>query len=130
MWLSTTLIQALRNMITLFTYFFDSLEYMLDRFLELLALCICQENDTLARIGSNCLQQLILQNVKKFTPEHWEKIVGAFVDLFGRTEARELFSAATSSSYDRAGRTRTAMRQRLLLVLRTMRRLSAPVRMP
>jgi brefeldin A-inhibited guanine nucleotide-exchange protein len=102
-WLSTTLIQALRNMITLFTYFFDNLEYMLDRFLDLLALCICQENDTLARIGSNCLQQLILQNVKKFTPEHWEKIVGAFVDLFGRTEARELFSAATSSSYDKSG---------------------------
>jgi brefeldin A-inhibited guanine nucleotide-exchange protein len=102
-WLSTTLIQALRNMITLFTHFFDSLEYMLDRFLDLLALCICQENDTLARIGSNCLQQLILQNVKKFTPEHWEKIVGAFVDLFGRTEARELFSAATSSSYDKSG---------------------------
>lgn len=102
-WLSTTLIQALRNMITLFTYFFDSLEYMLDRFLDLLALCICQENDTLARIGSNCLQQLILQNVKKFNPEHWEKIVGAFVDLFGRTEARELFSAATSSSYDKSG---------------------------
>jgi brefeldin A-inhibited guanine nucleotide-exchange protein len=100
-WLSTTLIQALRNMISLFTHFFDSLEYMLDRFLDLLALCICQENDTLARIGSNCLQQLILQNVKKFSPEHWEKIVGAFVDLFARTEARELFSAATSSSFDR-----------------------------
>lgn len=100
-WLSTTLIQALRNMISLFTHFFDSLEYMLDRFLDLLALCICQENDTLARIGSNCLQQLILQNVKKFDAGHWDKIVGAFVDLFARTEARELFSAATSSSYDR-----------------------------
>ena len=100
-WLSTTLIQALRNMITLFTHFFESLEYMLDRFLDLLALCICQENDTLARIGSNCLQQLILQNVKKFTGSHWEKIVGAFVDLFARTEARELFSAATSSSYEK-----------------------------
>ncbi|KJX92259.1 guanyl-nucleotide exchange factor (Sec7) like protein [Zymoseptoria brevis] len=100
-WLSTTLIQALRNMISLFTHFFDSLEYMLDRFLDLLALCICQENDTLARIGSNCLQQLILQNVKKFTPSHWERIVGAFVDLFARTEAKELFSAATSSSYSK-----------------------------
>lgn len=98
-WLSTTMIQALRNMISLFTHFFDSLEYMLDRFLDLLALCICQENDTLARIGSNCLQQLILQNVRKFTPEHWDKIVGAFVDLFARTEATALFSAATSSSY-------------------------------
>ncbi|KAH8809148.1 hypothetical protein F5884DRAFT_395650 [Xylogone sp. PMI_703] len=97
-WLSTTMIQALRNMITLFTHYFDSLEYMLDRFLELLALCICQENDTIARIGSNCLQQLILQNVSKFTPEHWSKIVGAFVELFERTTAYQLFSAATSAS--------------------------------
>ncbi|KAF2771882.1 hypothetical protein EJ03DRAFT_341965 [Teratosphaeria nubilosa] len=99
-WLSTTLIQALRNMISLFTHFFEGLEYMLDLFLDLLALCICQENDTLARIGSNCLQQLILQNVKKFGPEHWERIVGAFIDLFARTEARELFSAATGGRYE------------------------------
>lgn len=98
-WLSTTMIQALRNMISLFTHFFDSLEYMLDRFLDLLALCICQENDTLARIGSNCLQQLILQNVNKFRPEHWHQIVGAFVELFSRTEATALFSAATTSSF-------------------------------
>jgi brefeldin A-inhibited guanine nucleotide-exchange protein len=97
-WLSTTMIQALRNMIKLFTHFFESLEYMLDRFLDLLALCICQENDTLARIGSNCLQQLILQNVQKFQPDHWSQIVKAFVDLFQRTEATALFSAATSSS--------------------------------
>ncbi|KAJ4364506.1 guanine nucleotide exchange protein for ADP-robosylation factor [Neocucurbitaria cava] len=97
-WLSTTMIQALRNMIKLFTHFFGSLEYMLDRFLDLLALCICQENDTLARIGSNCLQQLILQNVQKFKPEHWSQIVKAFVELFQRTEATALFSAATSGS--------------------------------
>jgi len=97
-WLSTTMIQALRNMITLFTHYFESLEYMIDRFLDLLTLCICQENDTIARIGSNCLQQLILQNVTKFKPEHWSKIVGAFVELFERTTAYQLFSAATSSA--------------------------------
>ncbi|KAI1775829.1 Sec7-domain-containing protein [Hypoxylon cercidicola] len=94
-WLSTTMIQALRNMIILFTHYFDALEYMLDRFLELLALCICQENDTIARIGSNCLQQLILQNVTKFNNDHWAKIVGAFCELFERTTAYQLFSAAT-----------------------------------
>ena len=96
-WLSTTMIQALRNMMTLFTHYFGSVEYMLDRFLDLLGLCICQENDTLARIGSNCLQTLILQNVSKFSPEHWAKIVSAFVDLFNRTEATALFSAAAAS---------------------------------
>lgn len=97
-WLSTTMIQALRNMITLFTHYFDSLEYMLDRFLELLELCICQENDTISRIGSNCLQQLILKNVTKFTPEHWNKIVGAFCELFERTTAYQLFTAANAAS--------------------------------
>ncbi|KAI4278381.1 MAG: hypothetical protein L6R38_005269 [Xanthoria sp. 2 TBL-2021] len=95
-WLSTTMIQALRNMILLFTHYFESLEYMLDRFLDLLALCICQENDTIARIGSNCLQQLILQNVTKFQPEHWSKIVSCFVKLFELTTAHELFTAAAS----------------------------------
>ncbi|KIW14127.1 hypothetical protein PV08_06908 [Exophiala spinifera] len=97
-WLSTTMIQALRHMITLFTHYFDSLEHMLDRFLDLLTLCICQENDTIARIGSNCLQQLILQNVTKFRPEHWARIVTAFVELFNRTTAYELFSAAATMS--------------------------------
>ncbi|KAF1811579.1 protein transport protein sec72 [Eremomyces bilateralis CBS 781.70] len=106
-WLSTTMIQALRNMIALFTHFFDSLEYMLDRFLDLLALCICQENDTLARIGSNCLQQLVAKNVNKFTPEHWRKIVDAFVELFTRTEATALFSAATLPAGSAVNGTRT-----------------------
>lgn len=91
-WLSTTMIQALRHMITLFTHYFDALQSMLDRFLGLLTLCICQENDTIARIGSNCLQQLILQNVLKFSEEHWGKIVSAFVELFDRTTAYELFA--------------------------------------
>ncbi len=97
-WLSTTMIQALRNMMALFTHYFDSLEYMLDRFLDLLALCICQENDTIARIGSNCLQTLILQNVTKFELGHWHQIVSAFVDLFERTTAHQLFTATTNAS--------------------------------
>ena len=98
-WLSTTMIQALRHMIALFTHYFESLEYMLDRFLDLLELCICQENDTIARIGSNCLQTLILQNVGKFQLEHWHQIVSAFVKLFERTTAHQLFTAATATSH-------------------------------
>ncbi|KAK9482861.1 hypothetical protein V1527DRAFT_492356 [Lipomyces starkeyi] len=90
-WLSTTMIQALRNLMALFTHYFDALERMLDGFLDLLITCICQENDTLARIGSSCLQQLITQNVRKFRKEHWTKIVGAFVTLFETTTAYQLF---------------------------------------
>ncbi|KAK6506631.1 guanine nucleotide exchange protein for ADP-robosylation factor [Arthrobotrys musiformis] len=97
-WLSTTMIQALRNLIQLFTHFFYNLSRMLDGFLELLITCICQENDTIARIGSSCLQQLILQNVKKLQKEHWGKVVGAFVVLFERTTAHQLFSAVNNVS--------------------------------
>jgi brefeldin A-inhibited guanine nucleotide-exchange protein len=41
-WLSTTMIQALRNLVDLFTFYFDVLSPKLDRLLELLCECICQ----------------------------------------------------------------------------------------
>lgn len=90
-WLSTTMIQALRNMIALLSYYFDVLSRMLDGFLDLLTTCINQENDTVSRIGSSCLQQLIQQNVDKFQDEHWKTIVGSIENLFELTTASELF---------------------------------------
>ncbi|CDR38317.1 CYFA0S02e00232g1_1 [Cyberlindnera fabianii] len=92
-WLSTTLIQALRNMIALFTHYFDALSRMMDGYLDLLISCICQENDTIARIGRSCFQQLITQNMQKFEQAHWDKITGAFEKLFDLTTAKELFEA-------------------------------------
>ena len=41
-WLSTTMIQALRNLIDLYTFFFETLERFLDGLLDLLCVCICQ----------------------------------------------------------------------------------------
>ena len=90
-WLSTTMIQALRNLVDLFTFYFDVLGRMLDRLLDLLCECICQENDTLARIGTSCLQQLLENNVQKLSPERWERIVSTFVHLFKTTTAFQLF---------------------------------------
>ncbi|AAS54344.2 AGL147Cp [Eremothecium gossypii ATCC 10895] len=92
-WLSTTLIQALRNMVALFTHYFDSLNEMLDGFLVLLVSCICQENDTIARIGRSCLQQLIIQNTNKFGTTHWEQVTNSFARLFELTTATELFES-------------------------------------
>lgn len=90
-WLSTTLIQALRNLIALFTHYFDSLKGMLSGFLDLLVSCICQENDTIARIGRSCLQELIIQNVTKFNDNQWVDIGVVFAKLFKLTTANELF---------------------------------------
>lgn len=90
-WLSTTLIQALRNMIALFTHYFKVLNSMLDGYLGLLISCICQENETISRVGVSCFQQLILQNMDNFTQEHWDQCSKAFNTLFESTTPNELF---------------------------------------
>lgn len=54
-------------------------------------LIIVIENDTLARIGTSCLQQLIEANVSKFTPELWSKIIDTLLTLFRTTTAHQLF---------------------------------------
>lgn len=92
-WLSTTLIQALRNMITLFTHYFDSLSRLLKEYLELIISCICQENDTIARIGRSCFFTLLIENANKFNDEQWGYITNAFENLFDLTTAKELFAS-------------------------------------
>lgn len=90
-WLSTTMIQALRNMIALLSHYFGTLGRMLDGFLDLLETCINQEIDTVSRIGASCLQQLIEQNADKFEPHHWTHVVNSIEHLFELTTASELF---------------------------------------
>lgn len=103
-WLSSTLVEALRSLINLYTRFFDRLERMLGGYLDLLSSCICQENDTLARIGSACLQQLVIENAAKFTPEHWRQITATFASLFKITTAHQLFDQAQAIETDSAAR--------------------------
>ncbi|KAI8920934.1 hypothetical protein DFJ77DRAFT_506560 [Powellomyces hirtus] len=90
-WLSTTLIQALRQFIDLFGHYFDTLHFQIDGVLELLTVCMTQENETLARIGSTCLQQFIEGNVTKLDEEVWGKICVMFVHLFDVTTPQALF---------------------------------------
>ncbi|KAI3405059.2 SEC7 [Candida oxycetoniae] len=90
-WLSTTLIQALKSMISMFTHYFDALNHLLVEYLKLITSCICQENDTIARIGRECLCILLIDNSHKFETKHWGEIVDAFATLFDLTTAKELF---------------------------------------
>ncbi|KAJ8522993.1 hypothetical protein ONZ45_g481 [Pleurotus djamor] len=90
-WLSSTMIQALRDLIDLYTYYFDVLERFLDGLLDLLCICICQENDTLARIGTSCLQKLLEDNISKLSTSKWDRIITTFVKLFKTTTPHQLF---------------------------------------
>lgn len=49
------------------------------------------ENDTLARIGTSCLQQLLESNVSKLSAARWERVVTTFVKLFRTTTPHQLF---------------------------------------
>lgn len=99
-WLSSTMIQALRNLIDLYTFHFEILERFLDGLLDLLCVCICQENDTLARIGTSCLQQLLESNVKKLSPARWERVATTFVKLFRTTTPHQLFDESLRVEID------------------------------
>lgn len=90
-WLSTTLIQALTSMINLFGKFYDNLRIKLQDYLRLCILCICQENDTIAKIGRESLAGLIIKNCENFNFEEWNLITKSFNDLFEKTTANELF---------------------------------------
>ncbi|KAG6814203.1 hypothetical protein H0H92_000880 [Tricholoma furcatifolium] len=99
-WLSTTMIQALRDLIDLYTFYFDILERFLDGLLDLLCVCICQENDTLARIGTSCLQQLLENNVTKLSSVRWERVTTTFVKLFRTTTPHQLFDESLRVEID------------------------------
>ena len=114
-WLQTTMIQALRDLIDLYTYHFDLLERSLDGLLDLLCVCICQgmiflsqgfriddsaENDTLARLGTSCLQVFLEKNVKKFSATQWERVTTSFVKLFRTTTPHQLFDESLRVAID------------------------------
>ena len=89
-WINTTLIQALRQLIELFSYSFASLESALfEGVLELIMVCFSakQDNETLAKIGASCLEQLIVNNCAKMQDSHWEKLIATCETLFSNSRA-------------------------------------------
>ncbi|TPX47651.1 hypothetical protein SeMB42_g02638 [Synchytrium endobioticum] len=98
-WLSTTLIQALRQFVDLFSHYFETLNFQLDGVLELLTVCMTQENETLARIGSTCLQQFIENNVQQLNDDVWDKLCKMLVNLFEITTPYGLFFDVGENGY-------------------------------
>jgi hypothetical protein len=58
-WLSTTLIQALRQLIDLFSFYFNEINFLLEEILDILVICITQESETLSKLGSMSLHELV-----------------------------------------------------------------------
>ncbi|XP_058817633.1 brefeldin A-inhibited guanine nucleotide-exchange protein 1 [Topomyia yanbarensis] len=90
-WMTTTCNHALYAIIDVFTQYFDILGPMLlkDLYCQL-HWCVQQNNEQLARSGTNCLENLVISNGLKFTEETWDKTCQCMLDIFNSTLPNEL----------------------------------------
>ncbi|KAI9536135.1 Brefeldin A-inhibited guanine nucleotide-exchange protein 1 [Dissostichus eleginoides] len=85
-WMTTTCNHALYAISDVFTQYFDSLsDVLLDDILSQLYWCVQQDNEQLARSGTNCLENVVILNGEKFTLETWDKTCTCMLDIFKTT---------------------------------------------
>lgn len=85
-WMTTTCNHALYAIIDVFTQYFDILgPLLLGDLYSQLHWCVQQDNEQLARSGTNCLENLVISNGLKFNEETWEKTCQCMVDIFTAT---------------------------------------------
>ncbi|KAJ3611380.1 hypothetical protein NHX12_021396, partial [Muraenolepis orangiensis] len=85
-WMTTTCNHALYAICDVFTQYFESLSgVLLDDILAQLYWCVQQDNEQLARSGTNCLENVVILNGEKFSPEIWDKTCNCMLDIFRTT---------------------------------------------
>ncbi|XP_061777821.1 brefeldin A-inhibited guanine nucleotide-exchange protein 1 isoform X1 [Nerophis ophidion] len=85
-WMTTTCNHALYAICDVFTQYFESLnDVLLDDILAQLYWCVQQDNEQLARSGTNCLENVVILNGEKFSPETWNKTCNCMLDIFKTT---------------------------------------------
>uniref|UniRef100_A0A667XQL5 ARF guanine nucleotide exchange factor 1 n=1 Tax=Myripristis murdjan TaxID=586833 RepID=A0A667XQL5_9TELE len=85
-WMTTTCNHALYAICDVFTQYFESLnDVLLDDILAQLYWCVQQDNEQLARSGTNCLENVVILNGEKFSPETWDKTCNCMLDIFKTT---------------------------------------------
>lgn len=85
-WMTTTCNHALYAIVDVFTQYFDVLGgLLLEELYAQLHWCVKQENEQLARSGTNCLENLVNSNGHKFSNETWRKTCQCMLDIFTTT---------------------------------------------
>jgi brefeldin A-inhibited guanine nucleotide-exchange protein len=92
-WMTTTCNHALYAIVDVFTQFFETLGPLLLKDLyNQLQWCVQQDNEQLARSGTNCLENLVISNGIKFTDETWNSTCICILDIFKHTLPNELMT--------------------------------------
>ena len=85
-WMTTTCNHALYAIVDVFTQYYTMLHtVLLDEFYNQLHWCVKQDNEQLARSGINCLENLVISNGTKFSPEVWHKTCVIMLEIFKNT---------------------------------------------
>ncbi|GAB0091817.1 brefeldin A-inhibited guanine nucleotide-exchange protein 1 [Sergentomyia squamirostris] len=92
-WMTTTCNHALYAIVDVFTQYFDILGPLLlpDLYTQL-HWCVQQNNEQLARSGTNCLENLVISNGLKFTEDTWDNTCQCMLDIFKNTLPSELLT--------------------------------------
>ncbi|PWA03705.1 hypothetical protein BB558_000130 [Smittium angustum] len=101
LWVSTTLVKALRLIIDLFVYCFTNsinIGNFNSELLNLLKLCICQQNETLSRIGAACLQDFIERCYKYLDKDMQTEAVELFSELLHLSQPELLFKLGSKNN--------------------------------
>ncbi|KAL2104143.1 hypothetical protein ACEWY4_001011 [Coilia grayii] len=85
-WMTTTCNHALYAICDVFTQFYEPLsEILLEDLFVQLRWCVKQDNEQLARSGTNCLENLVILNGEKFNPEVWNVTCTCMLEIFQTT---------------------------------------------
>ncbi|XP_069739883.1 brefeldin A-inhibited guanine nucleotide-exchange protein 1-like isoform X1 [Narcine bancroftii] len=85
-WMTTTCNHALYAICDVFTQFYEILnQILLDDIIAQLHWCVQQDNEQLARSGTNCLENVVILNGQKFSPFVWDKTCDCMLNMFKTT---------------------------------------------
>ncbi|KYN11925.1 Brefeldin A-inhibited guanine nucleotide-exchange protein 1 [Trachymyrmex cornetzi] len=85
-WMTTTCNHALYAIVDVFSQFYDILgPLLLEQLYFQLLWCVQQDNEQLARSGTNCLENLVISNGIKFDEQTWQKTCQCVLDIFEST---------------------------------------------
>ncbi|XP_056131495.1 brefeldin A-inhibited guanine nucleotide-exchange protein 2 [Lampris incognitus] len=92
-WMTTTCNHALYAICDVFTQFYEPLsEVLLADIFTQLQWCVRQDNEQLARSGTNCLENLVILNGEKFSPDVWNVTCSCMLEIFQNTSPHALLT--------------------------------------
>ena len=81
--MTTTCNHALYAIVDVFTQYFETIsDVLVDDFYTHLKWCIKQDNEQLARSGTNCFENFVISNGAKFREHTWTKTCAALAEIF------------------------------------------------